>query len=419
MAANGRFVEDITIPDDTAIMAGTAFTKTWLVENNGNADWGIGYQFVYTHGVNMAPLSMISLPACAPGEQTQISLTMTAPNTSGTVFSDWRFRDNQGNLFGEIIYLRILVKPMVHTAGINRSYFVADVTIPDDTRFEPGKTLIKTWRVRNTGTLPWNDRYSLSFVGGTMGQTRPPLPLPPVAPGGEVNLSIEFKAPQQPGTYYSDWQMKDDKGKVFGAKFWMRIIVPAPVVTTPVIPPPPPINIQAPAPHYSQRDARWANTPLGNIATAPSIGRWGCMMTSFAMLASTMGHPVTPAELNNLMVQRGGYMNGYLTRWNALQVVFGDLFFDGKVDQSQAMLDRIDACLKTGRPVPVLVDLSPATTYSDNDQHWVLVVGRNGEDYWMNDPIEYTAGPTLLVKRYGKSGGRLLDAVRSAIFYRK
>lgn len=69
MAASGRFIEDVTIPDDTAILAGTSFTKTWLVENNGDAAWGAGFQLVYVNGVNMAPVNSIALPPCKPGEQ--------------------------------------------------------------------------------------------------------------------------------------------------------------------------------------------------------------------------------------------------------------------------------------------------------------------------------------------------------------
>src|SRR5690349_11199839 len=116
--------------------------------------------------------------------------------------------------------------------------------------------------------------------------------------------------------------------------------------------PPTQVQVQATAPHYSQPDPRWGSRPLGNIPSAPSISRWGCMMICFAMTASSLGDVVDPGQLNELMVQRGGYVNGYFTSWSALQSVFKNIVFDGKFDQTPDMLSRIDGNLKAGRPVP-------------------------------------------------------------------
>ncbi len=61
MPANGRFVDDVTIPDDTPILGGTSFTKTWLVENNGNVPWGAGFQLVHVAGSPMTTITTIPL----------------------------------------------------------------------------------------------------------------------------------------------------------------------------------------------------------------------------------------------------------------------------------------------------------------------------------------------------------------------
>ena len=37
---------------------------------------------------------------------------------------------------------------------LNASY-VADVTVPDNTKYAPGKTFTKVWRLRNSGTCTW------------------------------------------------------------------------------------------------------------------------------------------------------------------------------------------------------------------------------------------------------------------------
>jgi hypothetical protein len=35
--------------------------------------------------------------------------------------------------------------------------FLYDVTIPDGTRVQPETRLMKTWRIRNAGTVKWTD----------------------------------------------------------------------------------------------------------------------------------------------------------------------------------------------------------------------------------------------------------------------
>ncbi|MDX1993688.1 MAG: NBR1-Ig-like domain-containing protein [bacterium] len=420
---NGRYIADVTIPDDTPISAGTTFSKTWRVENNGTAAWGPGFSFVFVKGTSMAAVNRIPLPPAAPGTQVEITISLTAPTRTGTHFCDWRFQDDKGNVFGEIIYTRINVIPSAAPPPVdkNDSYFLADVTIPDDTQFQPGAAFTKTWRVRNSGTRPWGQGYTLNWFGGTAMTPVTSIPVPTVAPGAEANLSVSLTAPTNPGTYFGDWRLKDDKGQVFGATLWVRIVVPAPSGPTPGLQqgsrevPAGFVNI---APHFSQRDNRWGTAILGNVSNAPSIARWGCLMTCFVMIAAAKGKSVDPGQFNQLMVQRGGFINGYFTRWNALQIVYPDIVYSDKVDGSADMLARIDASLNEKRPVTALVDFTPLTQYSDNDQHWVLIVGRNGSDYLINDPWMLDGQPVSLMKHYGRPGGTLQQALRSAIFYR-
>jgi hypothetical protein len=435
MVVNGRYLEDVTIPDDTPVLAGTTFTKTWRVENNGDVAWGIGFHLVFVNGTAMTTVTRVPLPACQPGKSVQVSVPMIAPTRAGKYFSDWMFQDSQGNLFGQGVNARIVAKAAQGSGGNNNSYFVADVTIPDDTEIAGGKTFVKTWRMRNTGTYPW-DGYTLRYIRGTLKGSTTSIPVPYTPAGGESDISVEFKAPKKAGTYDSVWKLQSAKHQLFGAMLWMRIIVPEKVavagqagqagaagasgasgrtvVVVTTLPAP-----QVTAPHYSQRDARWGNRNLANITSAPSISRWGCLMTCFAMTATTFGNAVTPLELNELMIQRGGFVNGHYTRWDALQAVYSSIAFEGKIDGGSSLISPVDAALQQLRPVTVLVDNTPKTAYSDMDQHWVLVVGKYGEDYLIHDPIDTAAGHISLLKRYGRSQGGLLNAVHSAIFYRK
>ena len=56
--------------------------------------------------------------------------------------------------------------PVAPVSTCHSSAFVADVTVPDDTVFNPGDDFDKTWRIQNTGTCSWDDGYNLVFVSG-------------------------------------------------------------------------------------------------------------------------------------------------------------------------------------------------------------------------------------------------------------
>ncbi len=47
---SAEFVADVTVPDDTVIAAGKAFTKTWRLRNNGTSTWTLDYKLVFSHG---------------------------------------------------------------------------------------------------------------------------------------------------------------------------------------------------------------------------------------------------------------------------------------------------------------------------------------------------------------------------------
>lgn len=100
--------------------------------------------------------------------------------------------------------------------GANRADFIADVNIPDGTKFQPGEPFKKTWRITNTGTATWTTDYSLAFVeGDQLDAATTPLPQA-VAPGEVVDVSVDMVAPLTPGEYTSYWKLRDANGHTFG-----------------------------------------------------------------------------------------------------------------------------------------------------------------------------------------------------------
>jgi len=95
--------------------------------------------------------------------------------------------------------------------------FVKDVTISDGTKFNPGETFTKTWRLKNRGTCTWTPDYMLVFTSGdSMGGTTA-LRLPGnVAPSQTVDVSVTLTAPTKRGDYLGYWMLRNPSGVLFG-----------------------------------------------------------------------------------------------------------------------------------------------------------------------------------------------------------
>lgn len=107
----------------------------------------------------------------------------------------------------------------------NMLSYVDDVTIPDGTSFAPGEEVVKTWRVENSGTCKWGQRYTLRYQGGSSMGAAAKQELPSIAPGTEGNITITFTAPEYEGSYYSSWIAYDDQGNPFGDDVYVEIYV--------------------------------------------------------------------------------------------------------------------------------------------------------------------------------------------------
>ena len=104
--------------------------------------------------------------------------------------------------------------------------YVADVTVNDNTVMSPGQDFIKTWRVRNTGACPWGAGYALTYAGYSDEMSGQFIAMTEVVqPGEEVEVSVQFKAPDETGEYLSAWSMKNPQGVEFPQIIFVKIIV--------------------------------------------------------------------------------------------------------------------------------------------------------------------------------------------------
>ncbi|HEU0291551.1 MAG TPA: NBR1-Ig-like domain-containing protein [Anaerolineales bacterium] len=99
-----------------------------------------------------------------------------------------------------------------------QAQFVADVTVPDGTRYNPDTTFTKTWRLRNIGTCSWNSTdVSMIYESGAQLGAPASVPMPStVAPGSTVDISVPMKAPSAAGHYIGYWKFKSSQGTIFG-----------------------------------------------------------------------------------------------------------------------------------------------------------------------------------------------------------
>ncbi len=96
-----KFVSDVTVPDWTKITAGSAFTKTWRLQNSGTCNWDLGFDIIFAGGNQLGADKVYDLPkAVAPGETIDISIPMVAPQMMGNYTSEWMLMNNYGLIFG-------------------------------------------------------------------------------------------------------------------------------------------------------------------------------------------------------------------------------------------------------------------------------------------------------------------------------
>ena len=122
--------------------------------------------------------------------------------------------------------------PPTKTAPCDRASFVTE-TIPDNTKMKPGQTFDKKWTIKNNGSCPWVNGYTIVFDRGDAMGVQPvsPLTAGTIQPGKNIEVALTLTAPNNPGTYQGFFMLKNSSGKKFGIgdnadqAFWVKIVV--------------------------------------------------------------------------------------------------------------------------------------------------------------------------------------------------
>jgi hypothetical protein len=149
--------------------------------------------------------------------------------------------------------------------------------------------------------------------------------------------------------------------------------------------------------HFSQNDPKWKSTLLG-FDKSSTIGGYGCLLTSLAMVATGYGATgLTPATLNDKLKAAGGFEPGtaYLIGGLIGSAAPGMSVEYHPAHGVPAPLAEIDAALAEGQPVIIEVDWSPNPGLQT---HYMVVYAKDGHDYLVYDPYPYpsASGPIKL-----------------------
>lgn len=117
---------------------------------------------------------------------------------------------------------------------INELKFIEDITIKDKTVVTAGKPFTKTWKIQNSGSCEWNDKYQIVFSDGDQMDAMSVIPFPKeqtVKPDDTIEISVYMTAPEKAGAYAGYWMLESASGQRFGAgknrdkPIWVKVEV--------------------------------------------------------------------------------------------------------------------------------------------------------------------------------------------------
>lgn len=137
------------------------------------------------------------------------------------------------------------------------------------------------------------------------------------------------------------------------------------------------INVQIDGlPYWLQNDPAWGNELIGG--SNESMAGAGCTVTCVAMALSSLGYQATPLDLCRELKTRNGFTQQGYVIWGKIGELTGGAI---GVEFPALTHDALDDSLRAGRPVITKIMLGRGIP------HWVLLVGKQGSEYLVMDPL--------------------------------
>ena len=154
--------------------------------------------------------------------------------------------------------------------------------------------------------------------------------------------------------------------------------------------------------NWRQKGATWSNIRIGN--TTSTIGNIGCLVTSVAILIEKSGvntnlTPFNPGTFVEALNKNGGFDGSGNLQYGAIKKVVPEFRYVGNINlrekTRQEKLALITQYFNQG--YYLTVEVKGATP---GNQHWVAIVGINGNDVMMVDPA---SNQTIMWNAYNYS----------------
>lgn len=151
-----------------------------------------------------------------------------------------------------------------------------------------------------------------------------------------------------------------------------------------------------------QNDPLWKDKPLG-FSTDSTLGMFGCLLTSLAMVSNALGADETPDTLNEKMKAAKAFQGPWIKAF-LIGAALPNVKYVKNVEcygDVPAPMSEIDGWLAAGKPVIVEVDYSPDP---DIQNHWIVIYAKQGDDYLIRDPWKGAKSDQTLNQKYGFAG---------------
>ena len=106
---DGIYVSDVTIPDGKDPCSWRGVRKTWKFQNTGSCEWNEDYLLTFYSGNKMDGDNTPIEKVVSVDDTASLSVLLVAPETEGTHTGYWRLADEDGNSFGQSVYVLIVV----------------------------------------------------------------------------------------------------------------------------------------------------------------------------------------------------------------------------------------------------------------------------------------------------------------------
>lgn len=118
---DASYIDDLSVPDGSQVSPGSPIDKRWRVANSGTCDWTSEYRLVPLQPNPLVGQSEEALYPAKAGSEAVLRVTFEAPMESGEYLGQWQAMNPEGQLFGDAVFLLVVVEESVEGAEVTEA----------------------------------------------------------------------------------------------------------------------------------------------------------------------------------------------------------------------------------------------------------------------------------------------------------